>query len=204
MRVLSCLCLCVIAAVLTACEAVTIPSPMGEPVSTAPDPSLDGTWQVGEHVIFLKHIGEGELRAASLTWKESDFQLQQHRLILSSEDEALYLNLVGESENKDANGPATTRFHFLRLLRPNADTLVLASPRTAVFREAVEQGALPGTIEQSEKVRHIRLDDMDAIHRFVDPARIGEQFDLDKATVLHRISTWPGDVNEQVDAASSR
>jgi hypothetical protein len=156
--------------------------PLGEPVAEKDAKRLEGVWIFtrGEPV-WVKHVKDNELAAAGLEWRQSEFHAVQAKVLVTTDDDRLYLNLLGPERQED--GPY---YHLGRLVINDEDDALIIPLNAATFAAAVEKGELPGKTKKTLAGLSVRLDATPAqLNEFVDPEK--NQFNVDAAVVLRRV-----------------
>ncbi len=133
---------------VSACSAMTIRYPVGEPVPDTVGKTVEGSWgwsskgeSPGEYFV-VKYLTDGAIRVAWMEWKEDEkkFALIQYTGLLTTYEGALYLHLrAPEIEQEGA-----PEYLWFRVGPRESDTIVLWLPRIPAFAEAVKRGELAG------------------------------------------------------------
>jgi hypothetical protein len=181
---------CILAIFLAAfqcgCSTVSSRIQIGNPAFAEDAQKLAGIWMTADgDPFFVRHIKDNELRVASVGWSknESRFELQEVTVFLTDDDGRRFINVV--DPDSEAKSPDYT---FLRVTDLTDNSLVFIAPRIDAFSKAVEDGVLPGKIEQNQNSKEVKLAaTADQLNSFVDPAKLGDQFDADEGMALHRV-----------------
>ncbi len=171
---------------LTSCDSVTSTQRVGEPSTNEElNASLDGAWLAApEEVLFVKHVKDGELRIAGVEWKDDHFELKEFTGYVTIEQDVPYVNVVSLESDKDK-----PEYSFLRLAQTHGEDIVVYRPNAATFAKAVEEKKLPGTVKKEQYSTSVKLSaDKDAMDAFIDPEKVGQQFEIDTPIVLRRVA----------------
>jgi len=190
------------AALLSGCSTVSSKSPLGDPTSADDAKKLAGIWMTLDgDPIYVQYIDGNELRVANVGWNkaESRFELEEARAFLTQDEDRQYLNLAesssAESASVEADAAAKSiNYSFVRLNEMSDRSIVMMFTNVDAFEKAVKDKVLGGTIEQSQSGTSIKLDvTTEQLNKFVDPAKVGEQFDPETAFPLMRIQQAPAE-----------
>ncbi len=165
----------------SACDIVTLERPLGTPPSEDLSLDVDGVWQVGDGVLHVKYLGNGQLSVAWVGWEDGRFELKQTAGFLSTLDGVPYVGLFLEPESPEEEAG----FLFGRYARIDEESAVLFVPRFRTFAEAVESGKLSGR----GKMDQVHLDgDLGRIEDFVRAAPASDLFVLEEPQLLRRVT----------------
>lgn len=171
---------------LPGCSFVTSSEILGEPTTDKmiTDLALDGAWSIDDGVLFVQRISGHELKVASVDWEEGRFEMQEATVLFTTDDEVTYVVLLNPDTPE-----GKPEFLFCRVLMATESTIVIIPANPDTFQKAVEDGALAGNVkrEQYSTITQLTATTED-LNRFVDPKKVGEQFDLDLPIVLKRLT----------------
>jgi hypothetical protein len=130
---------------ISGCDSVSVPEPIGSPVPAAELKSLAGNWvnedgETGE----LRLTKAGTLRFGGLEWDEQreEFQSQSIDLVATKCRKLRLLSLKSDDE------PQEDGYGFVLYTIKDEKTLQCYVPDVSVFKKAVESGELSGTIDR--------------------------------------------------------
>jgi hypothetical protein len=173
-------------ALLCGCSTVSSKVQVGNPAFAEDAQKLAGIWMTPDGDPFhVRHIKDNELRVASVEWnkKESRFELEEVTAFLTEDDDRRFINLI----DPDSNEKSPT-FMFMRVTDLTDTSLVVILPRVDTFEKAVEDGVLLGEVEEKQNSKEVHLEaTKDQLNAFVDPAKLGDQFNAESALALHRV-----------------
>ena len=186
-----CVLLFLLTAFLCGCSSVSSKAPLGNPALPEDAKKLAGVWLTPDGDPFVvRHIEGNELRVASVGWDkaESRFKLEEAKAFVTQDDDRNFINLVNPDSEE------ATEYAFMRVADLTDRSLVVILPRVDGFAKAVEDGVLPGSIKQQQNRKTVRLEaTTDQLNAFVDPAKAGEQFDVESVLALQRVRNAPDD-----------
>ncbi|MCH8839648.1 MAG: hypothetical protein IH831_03035 [Planctomycetes bacterium] len=171
---------------LTGCGDVTTNELLGTRSNDEPLNSLavDGVWVVRDEPYFLKRVNESELRIAGVEWKDDHFHLREWTIILTTDQDVPYVNVVNPESLQEK-----PEYWFLRVLSADDSEVVLIPAKTSTFEAAVKEGRIAGTIKKEGHSTTVHLqatkEEQDA---FVDPHEAADQFDITSPLVFRRLS----------------
>ena len=172
---------------LTGCDTVTTNELLGTRSDDKPLNKLavDGVWIVADETYYVKRVNESELRVAGVEWEDDHFQLHEMTVILTTDQDAPYLNLI------DPDSPeGKPEYTFLRVLSAGSSEIVLIPAKTSTFEAAVKEGRIAGTIKKEKYSTTVHLqattEELDAL---VDPQKIADQFDVTSPLVFRRLTS---------------
>jgi hypothetical protein len=181
-----CVLLILIAALRGGCSTVSSKVQLGNPAFAKDAQKLAGVWMTPDgHPFFVRHIKDNELRVASVEWskEESRFELEETTAYFTDDDDRRIINLV--DPDSDETSP---RFVFVRVIALTDEGIVIILPRVDTFAKAVADGVLPGKIEEKKFGKAVRLEaTKEQLDSFVDPAKLGDQFNAESVLPLHRV-----------------
>jgi len=169
------------------CEAVTTNELLGSRSKDNPlnEVAFDGVWVTEEEPCFVKRVNESELRVAVVEWEDDHFQLHEMTVILTTDQDVPYLNLI-EPDSPEGK----PNYTFLRVLSAGSSEIVLVPAKTSTFEAAVKEGRIAGTIKKELLSTAVHLqattEELDAL---VDPQTIADQFDVSSPLVFRRLSS---------------
>ncbi len=197
------------AASMSGCLAtVRSTHPIGVPLedTTVKDLAfLDGVWQAGQGVVYLKAIGPSTLRLAWTEWQGGEFVLHQTDVLLTMDDEVPYVNMldVRPRANEEAyffaraaigDGGAVWSILAPALTGDSAQgpaILVFYPPNVPTFEAAVNDGVLPGSVEKEGSSTHVLIAaEKEALDDFINPEKADEQFDFNSPIILQRVVSF--------------
>jgi hypothetical protein len=191
--------LCVVfAAAMFGCESVSSTHMLGTPVAPPTDRvrDLSGTWMGDDgQTLTIKQLPGGSLRIAIITEEGAEdsftFKLKQLRGQLTINGDRVFINVYPAADDPDHAGEPL-RYSFLQLVGNAERNMVLHSPKVAVWRDAVENGKLPGEVVKGEHSLEVRLSaSSEQLNGFVTEANIASLFNGDQPVVLRRTTATP-------------
>jgi hypothetical protein len=169
------------------CSSVKSTALLGEPLDAERTKAFEGVWLAPEgEPLVVKHVGQNELRVATVDWDEDQFKIEQAAVFLGEDEERLYANLVELDELEEA-----PNYAIAAVIAADDDYLLLVGPNVDAFEKAIAAGALAGTVERQQYTTEVQLtSSAEQLNKFVDPALAGSQFELDAPLVLHRVQQF--------------
>jgi hypothetical protein len=168
------------------CSTVSSKAPVGNPALVDDAKKLAGIWMTADGAPFwVQHIDGNEVRVASLDWNkdESRFELEEARAFLTQDDDRQFINLAELDADEESPG-----YSFARVTGFDERSIVLIFPRVDAFAKAVEDGVLKGVIKQQPSGKTVQLEaTTEQLNSFVDPDKVGEQFDVESVFPLQRV-----------------
>ena len=143
----------VVVLLLCSCASVSVPRPFGKPVSDKKiAEELEGGWSNDDGIFWMKSLGKGEFRLASVEWNEGSeaFKLKQMSVFLRAVGERQLLFVEGQEEIK---GEEQLRYFLMAFDGVKDGTAVLRSMRVDQLAAYVRDGTLAGTVEGKHTVR---------------------------------------------------
>lgn len=128
---------------LVGCSSVVTLDMAGQQVDTDYAALLNGEWQAEKGPVIFKDLGEGRLEIKILPKKKNQQTPPPFEVYLRHSGDVRYLNLQNPD---DAEMPG---YLFLRYQQREDGNLEAWLPEAKVFKKAVEQGDLKGSIEGS-------------------------------------------------------
>lgn len=185
MRIQALLPIILIALSFCGCEVVTVRQPIGTPIQEDLSSELDGIWFDGEGgVLYLKCQENGMMQLAGVVWQNEAFNLSQGTAVLTTLGEESYINLVVVDSSK-----TDTTYFFARYVLTDDGNWIISVDRTPVFKQAVENGALKGSIREAEGTLLVAIEgEKEIFEGFLSSKPVYELFDFDNSVVLRRIS----------------
>jgi hypothetical protein len=178
--------LLLIAVLIGGCSTVSSKAPVGDPALADDAKKLAGIWMTADGAPFwVQHIDGNEVRIASVDWNkdESRFELEEARAFLTQDDDRQFINLADLDADEESPG-----YSFARVTGLDDRSIVLLFPRVDAFAKAVEEGVLKGAIKQQPNGKTVQLESTtEQLNSFVDPDKVGEQFDAESAFPLQRV-----------------
>lgn len=171
----------VLASALSACTAVTVVEPVGEPLKADLSEKVNGLWTAGDDSFFyVRFSTPGVLRIGTIEPKErGELGLNRTDVQLTEFGEATYAAVGVEAPGAD---------HALFRFKLEDDgTAILWRPDDESFEKAIAEGALKGEVvrEKHSKSVHVRVSkaELERFFREKGPANL---FRLDDPAVLIR------------------
>lgn len=137
---------------LGGCSGVTTREIIGEP-SAKTGKAMEGTWQVGTAVFQIKDTGDGKISMATTDWKNNQWEVTTMHCIVTTLNDQTLIHLPASVLTKDETGQhkyggKPEEYIFARLLFYGEEpgTVVIYRPDLNVFRQAVEEQTLKGTV----------------------------------------------------------
>lgn len=174
---------------LSGCGEVTTKQPLGLAVWA----EMQGIWKVTIEDTEYFHVWltrDGTLHLARIDWSENNqqFELQRGKMIVSTNDDAMYVNILFQSEPEQEG-----RYSFYRAVMSPGGIVTLFTPKKEVFAQAIEDGVLKGKITRRKfDMDEILTTDPAGLEKFVKADRFSEQFDLDSPLSLYPVSDFLG------------
>jgi hypothetical protein len=131
---------------LASCNYVACRSPVGTPLTEGVAEKFDGAWQEGNHVGYMKALGEGKVRFYGIKDDEKGVALNEETLVVTTIGEEQYLNWPIR-----LNGPAQPPLYIPFRMAANSQMLVLYPPKYEPFADAVRSAKLKGEIKEEAK-----------------------------------------------------
>ena len=178
---------------VTGCTQVSASKPLGLPIWSR----MHGVWYTdveGTILLHIKLLPDGTLRVARSDWnsKTSQFDLERGKLVVSTNDDALYANIIFPSES------GADKYDFFRLVQGLVSPegiVILFPPKIDVFKEAIETGVLKGEIiKRKGEPDDISISDPEGFAKFVKAEKFNEQFDVESPIVLKRVANYSGPI----------
>ena len=149
---------------LSACDAVLSPQPMGEEVVVLDMALWQGTWASGEIVLVTTVLDEqqGLLEAAWVERGDQGATFESVRGIVRETGEWVFLSMEHQQFQEDPvaapggsaaspNPVATGEYQWARVDN-NGQRMLVWWPDAAQFRDAVTAGMLPGVIKPNDDI----------------------------------------------------
>jgi hypothetical protein len=178
--------LLLIAVLIGGCSTVSSKAPVGDPALADDAKKLAGIWMTADgDPFFVQHIDGNEVRIATVEWNkaESRFELEEAKAFLTQDDDRQFINLADLDADEESPGDS-----FARVTGLDDRSIVLLFPRVDAFAKAVEEGVLKGAIKQQPNGKTVQLESTtEQLNSFVDPDKVGEQFDAESAFPLQRV-----------------
>jgi len=171
------------AALSAGCSEVSTPYPVGTPVSHEEAEAFNGTWQLEEGLVHLRHVGGGRIITAAAEWdgKKGRFELVQDTLVLGRISDGMVVNLPKDDE--------WDRYDFALVQLLEHGHLLAWEPRVEFFAEAMARGELEGTIHPGPlSTQEVRITSgKAAFDAFLAEQSWSEMFDLKRPIILRRV-----------------
>jgi hypothetical protein len=181
-----CVLLLLTTALFSGCSTVSSKVPLGDPALAEDAKKLAGIWMTPDGDPFwVRHIDGNEVRIATVEWNkaESRFELEEAKALLTQDDDRQFINLAELHPAEESPG-----YNFARVTGLDDRSIVLIFPRVDAFAKAVEEGVLKGAIKQQPSGKTVQLESTtEQLNSFVDPDKVGEQFDAESAFPLQRV-----------------
>lgn len=173
-----------LAALLPSCAVVVSDKPIGaEPLSVEVE-DWEGTWRHpdGAIEIIVVDPAKGVLRLAWVEKTENEPHLELVDVLLRKTGDWSFASYLVPGEGEP--GPD---YYFARVR--NEDDIILAwAPDPTRFKQLVDDGKLPGTLEGRDKdIVHLQAMKLEHL-KLIASEREGVLFDWETPIVLHRIS----------------
>ncbi|GAB4108109.1 MAG: hypothetical protein Kow00105_14190 [Phycisphaeraceae bacterium] len=189
-------CLTLLSATLfSGCKSVVSDHLIGEPLAAEDVQEFEGIWLMGEKVLHVGHLKDNILIAGSMEWEEGEFEIEQHTLVLTTKDDAVFLQMVPEKEDGEARDDniETEDDHqpwvlVGRLASPvsiDDRLLVIYLPEFDQFEKCLNGGQITGELEDEGKTLHIQGDKA-SLDELVSGDNLKILFHIDHPLVLQR------------------
>ena len=174
---------------LSGCGEVTTNQPLGLAVWS----EMQGIWKVTIEDTEYFHVWltrDGELHLARIDWSNENkqFELERGKMIVSTNDDAMYVNIQFPSESEQEG-----EFTFYRAVMSPGRIVTLFAPKKEVFAQAIEDGVLKGKVTRRKfDMDEVLTTDPVGLEKFVKADKFSEQFDLDSPLSLYPVSDFLG------------
>ncbi len=134
------------ASLLTACSSVSTPHLLGDAIDNAVAEEFNGVWKAGDTLFMVRHLGQGEFRAATSKWNESErkFEFDQGAVHIRALGDVLLLHLLEDSEEEEEGVP--NHYSLARVILTETDEILLIPADARRFAAAVRAGELKGEV----------------------------------------------------------
>lgn len=167
---------CALAVTLAGCDLVSSTHPVGRPLGVEPA-DWEGTWVHGNGALTVR-VADAERGLLEVAWveeKEGAFVLETVDAHLGRFEDWTFASFAGVEETAD--------FLWSRLARDGQE-LILWWPRPEELRRLVEEGQLPGKVENGD----VRLGRLEADHlAILVSEEHGMLFDWDEPMTFRRL-----------------
>lgn len=183
--VLSCSIL-VLACGLSGCSMVTTTKPLPLTAAASDQEKFEGSWMISDGTVSLRFAANGVAQIAGLDWDQDAglFTLERCELYLCEGEHAGFISVRCKEKGEWEDEYLFFRYHFT----PD-DTLVLWQPQPSVFKEAIEDGVLQGTVHEDELETSITITgDPNKLLELIDVEDDLSLFDYVNPMVIRKLS----------------
>ncbi len=183
------------ATLLTGCKSVVSDHLIGEPLATEEVQAFEGIWLMGETVLHVGHVEDNILAAGSLEWEGDEFKIEQHTLVLTTKDDAVFIQMVPEKEDGDEHneGEETEDGHhpwvivgrLASPISPDDRLAVIYLPEFERFEQLLDDGQITGELQDEGKTLHIKGDKA-SLDELVSGDHLKTLFHIEHPLVLQR------------------
>ncbi|MCP4709531.1 MAG: hypothetical protein GY869_12965 [Planctomycetes bacterium] len=176
--------------ILVGCETVGTKYPLSAEPQPIDAEQFEGAWMVDDSVIHIHFDSKGVARMAGVEWDEQAdaFKLNEAEIIVAEGDRHNYMSLgIVEDESKGPGGES--QYMLLQYYFTEAPDMVIWTPVSGAFAEAVESGKLKGEITKGEMSSSVLLTDSGSvIVEFLDDPENGDLFEYREPMILRKIT----------------
>ncbi|MCA9140569.1 MAG: hypothetical protein KDB00_27545 [Planctomycetales bacterium] len=135
---------------IVGCDSVSIDKPIGQKIGESQRKLLIGRWETHDHnLIELRWHSSGYLVAGTASWDDKNQQFK-------ASNEKIEMRTIGDSAY--AFMATDGRYSFARIEFQDDDHIRIYPAEPDKFRSAVENGLLPGTVQEKERYFNVFVD----------------------------------------------
>jgi hypothetical protein len=170
---------------LCGCSTVTMSRPLSEDPKPLDQKKFEGTWIANGGALTVRFAKNGIAKFASVDWKDDEFHLVRGEMIVTHGLNRRFLSLRIEEDGKWMDNYLLLQYRFT----DDGDLLVW-EPSYGAFEEAVNRGALQGTIREQKYSKTIAItSDPQVVLGFIDAREEKGLFEYQEPHLFKRVGS---------------